>query len=121
MVSYSTQAYRSVTDSPAMQVLDDLNQLLAILPERVRYPLETHPQRSNLVEVVLDIGRCPEARFANAVEYLDEAPVTRAELHYCTGRVGKFTGDNSLLIRPMKSLGTGIFLILLLVGHDGCR
>jgi len=94
MVSYSTQAYRSMTDSPTMQVLDDLNQLLAIFPERVRYPLETHPQRSKLVEVVLDIGRWPEARFANAVEYLDEAPVTRAELHYCTGRVGKFTGDN---------------------------
>lgn len=36
-----------------------------MLPVDVRDALLTHARRGDLVEVVLDLGRCPEARFAN--------------------------------------------------------
>ena len=73
---------------------DDLDQLLSILPPTLRDLLRQHPQRQTLVEVVLDLGRLPEARFFSDVEYLAEAPVTQADLEHCVQRVGAFGGDN---------------------------
>jgi stage III sporulation protein SpoIIIAA len=82
------------TTSQDLLVTDDLPQLLAILPERIRTQVENHPQRSQLVEVVLDLGRRPEARFPGQAEYLSEEPVSQADLHHCIEGVGLFGGDN---------------------------
>lgn len=73
---------------------DDLDQLLDILPPILRDLLRQHPNRQTLVEVVLDLGRLPEARFFGAVEYLAETPITHADLEHCIQRVGAFGGDN---------------------------
>ncbi|WP_242028272.1 R3H domain-containing nucleic acid-binding protein [Pseudanabaena sp. FACHB-2040] len=75
-------------------VTDDLAQLLAILPSAIRTSLENHPQRSQLVEVVLDLGRRPEARFPGQAEYLSEEPVSQSDLQHCIEGVGLFGGDN---------------------------
>jgi stage III sporulation protein SpoIIIAA len=77
-----------------MQITDDLNQLLAVLPESIRTTLEQHPKLSTLIEVVMDLGRFPEARFPDGAEYLSDVAITKAELQYCTDRVGAFSGDN---------------------------
>ncbi len=76
------------------QVTDNLDQLLEILPERIRQVLLLHPQTEQLVEVVLDLGRRPEARFPGGAEYLSEDPISRADLEHCVDRVGLFSGDN---------------------------
>ena len=75
-------------------VTDDLPQLLAILPAYIRATLSEHPRRNQLIEVILDLGRQPEARFSDAVEYLSETPVSKADLQHCVDRVGHFGGDN---------------------------
>src|SRR6476646_6031602 len=77
-----------------MQITDDLSKLLDILPAEIRQRLEQHPDQDSLVEVVMDIGRRPEARFPGKAEYLSETPVSQAELRYCIERVGDFGGDN---------------------------
>ena len=82
------------TTSPRMQITDDLQKLLDILPEEIRSPVEQHPQQNELIEVVLDLGRFPEVRFPNGAQYLFETPVTQAQLDYCVQRVGHFSGDN---------------------------
>ncbi|HZG37441.1 MAG TPA: R3H domain-containing nucleic acid-binding protein [Nodosilinea sp.] len=74
--------------------IDDLEQLLSILPPSIRSRLAHHSERQNLIEVVLDLGRLPEARFYNSVEYLSDTPVTHADLDHCIKRVGSFGGDN---------------------------
>lgn len=74
--------------------IDDLDQLLSILPPAIRLRLTQHPQRQSLIEVILDLGRLPEARFYNSVEYLSEEPVTHVDLDHCIKRVGTFGGDN---------------------------
>ncbi|MBE9158811.1 AAA family ATPase [Nodosilinea sp. LEGE 06152] len=74
--------------------MDDLDQLLSILPPAIRLRLTQHPQRQSLIEVILDLGRLPEARFYNSVEYLAEEPVTHVDLDHCIKRVGTFGGDN---------------------------
>jgi stage III sporulation protein SpoIIIAA len=77
-----------------MTITDDLQKLLDILPQDLRQILENHPQRDSLVEVVLDLGRRPEARFPNQAEYLSEIPVTQEQIDDCVERVGIFGGDN---------------------------
>ncbi len=79
---------------PAQEITDDLPQLFEILPPSVRQALEQHPERDRLVEIVLDLGRRPEARFPGSAEYLSETVVSRADLDYCIERVGMFSGDN---------------------------
>ncbi|HEY9809265.1 MAG TPA: R3H domain-containing nucleic acid-binding protein [Halomicronema sp.] len=81
-------------DHGRMQVTDDLNQLLDILPESIRQPLQQHPQISSLIEVVMDLGRLPEARFLAGAEYLCDKPVSHENLQYTIKHLGEFGGDN---------------------------
>jgi len=80
--------------STRMQVTDDLQKLLDILPEEIRSSLQQHPQRDTLIEVVMDLGRFPEVRFPGTAEYLSQTPITQEQLNYCVHRVGHFSGDN---------------------------
>ncbi|MGC1307333.1 MAG: R3H domain-containing nucleic acid-binding protein [Phormidesmis sp.] len=76
------------------EITDDLPQLLAILPAYIRTSLSQHSKREQLIEVILDLGRQPEARFSDSVEYLSQTPVSKADLEHCIKRVGHFGGDN---------------------------
>ena len=80
--------------SASMPITDDLQKLLDILPLDIRQILDQHPHRDSLIEVVMDLGRRPEARFPYQAEYLSEAVVTSEQLNYCIQRVGHFGGDN---------------------------
>ncbi|GIL47410.1 hypothetical protein Vafri_4234 [Volvox africanus] len=84
------------TDDGTVVVQDDLAELLTLLPEDIREPLVNHPQRASLVEVVLDLGRQPEARFEGipAGEYLRQQEVTAADLEVAVAAVGEFGADN---------------------------
>ncbi|HEY9695922.1 MAG TPA: R3H domain-containing nucleic acid-binding protein [Trichocoleus sp.] len=73
---------------------DDLQKLLDILPQEIQQPLKHHLQRDVLVEVVLDLGRRPEARFPGQAQYLSDQLVTRQQLQDCVDRLGQFGGDN---------------------------
>ncbi len=76
------------------QMTDDLDILLEIFPDSIRKHLENHPQLASLVEVVMDLGRLPEARFPGGAEYLSQTPISKADLEYSISRVGSFSGDN---------------------------
>ncbi|MFW6264026.1 MAG: R3H domain-containing nucleic acid-binding protein [Cyanobacteriota bacterium] len=76
------------------QITDNLSELLAILPAEIRLKLEQHPSRNRLIEVVMDLGRLPEARFSDNVEYLSDIPISKDDLQYSVDRVGIFSGDN---------------------------
>lgn len=72
---------------------DDLSSFLSILPDRLKSALEK--DTNGLVEVVLDLGRKPEARYHDSHSLtLAEQPVTAADLEYTIERVGQFSGDN---------------------------
>ncbi|OUL19223.1 single-stranded DNA-binding protein [Nostoc sp. T09] len=77
-----------------MQNSNDLQKLLDILPHEIRETLAQHSQLDNLVEVVMDLGRRPEARFPGESEYLSQIPVTQKQLDDCIQRVGTFAEDN---------------------------
>jgi len=77
-----------------MLLADNLNQLLEILPDFIRIPLQKSGKRLQLIEVVLDVGRRPEARFSNSVSYLSYRTIVWQDLDYILKRLGKFSGDN---------------------------
>src|ERR1051326_7130578 len=79
---------------PSREITDDLDLLLRVLPPPIRETLHRQSDLKNLVEVVMDLGRQPEARFPARAVYLSESSITREDLDYVTHRVGAFTQDN---------------------------
>ena len=76
------------------QITDDLDLLLNVLPPRLRERLADRGDLGQLLEVVLDLGREPEARFPEQAASLSSSPVSHEDLDYVVNRVGEFTADN---------------------------
>ncbi|PSB36947.1 AAA family ATPase [Aphanothece cf. minutissima CCALA 015] len=76
------------------RVTDDLDRLLAVLPPVVQRALAGPEQREGLLEVVLDLGRVPEARYPGRVLALGTEAIERADLAAVLQRLGPFGGDN---------------------------
>jgi len=79
---------------PPHRITDDLDRLLEVLPAVVRTSLESPERREQLLEVVLDLGRIPEARYPGRVLALGEVPIERTDLVAVLERLGPFGGDN---------------------------
>jgi len=77
-----------------LQITDDLDSLLSILPERIRMALQRENRLADLIEVILDLGRLPEARFSNGESYLSETEITTEDLQQAIAKVGDFGADN---------------------------
>ncbi|KAF8054898.1 ycf45 [Scenedesmus sp. PABB004] len=74
--------------------IEETLKLVRLLPPSVRGALEGHARLYELLEVVMDLGRPPLARFPGADEPLSDAPVAQADLDYAVEQVGEFGGDN---------------------------
>lgn len=77
-----------------LQITDDLDLLLAVLPDRIRAALEQSERKGNLIEVIMDLGRLPEARFTDGELVLSKHEVTLDDLRGVVARVGDFGADN---------------------------
>lgn len=75
-------------------VTDDLDALLDIFPPHIREPLCLQSDHSDLLEVVLDLGRLPEARFPDRELVLNSEQVSLSDINYIVSRIGQFSGDN---------------------------
>jgi stage III sporulation protein SpoIIIAA len=75
-------------------ITDDLDALLDVLPSNVRHAVEKANDSDNLLEIILDLGRVPTARFVEREIILRNAEVTRPEIDYVDERVGQFDADN---------------------------
>ena len=77
-----------------IEVTDNLDELLAVLPPRVAAALLADSRLPHLIEVVCDLGRPPEGRYPEGVTALAEQPVARDDLDYVAARIGQFNADN---------------------------
>ncbi|MBI2942407.1 MAG: AAA family ATPase, partial [Chloroflexi bacterium] len=75
-------------------ITDDIEALLTALPPHIQDPLQAAETRDDLLEVVLDLGRRPEARFPGREFVLDEHEVTPDDIAYVVARIGEFGDDN---------------------------
>ncbi|HUZ00882.1 MAG TPA: R3H domain-containing nucleic acid-binding protein [Thermomicrobiaceae bacterium] len=79
------------------EVTDNLEDLLAVLPPHIisaMTDLDLSESRADLIEVVLDLGRRPAARFHDREVYLADREVTREDISYVAQRIGRFGDDN---------------------------
>ena len=76
------------------RVTDDLDRLLGLLPDAVQEQLREEEARQQLLEVVLDLGRLPEARYPGRALALGSTPLSREDLAAVVARIGQFGGDN---------------------------
>jgi stage III sporulation protein SpoIIIAA len=75
-------------------ITDDLDILLSALPPHVARPLGHHEDRDQLLEIVLDLGRQPTARYSHRQAVLSPAEVTIEDIDYVVSRIGTFGEDN---------------------------
>ncbi|CAN1133807.1 Protein SEEDLING PLASTID DEVELOPMENT 1 [Linum perenne] len=97
LAKYCTQSTHSATDvsSSTEEVFDaELDRLLSLLPEQMRARVLEHPELSGLVEVVLDLGRPPLARFPSGDFVLSDSAITLQDLQFAASQVGDFAVDN---------------------------
>ncbi|MQG44568.1 MAG: AAA family ATPase [SAR202 cluster bacterium] len=72
----------------------ELDLVLNVLPPDVAGVLRDRDDLDQLLEVVLDLGRLPEARFVSGDAELNDQPVTTADLENVIERIGDFGDDN---------------------------
>ena len=72
----------------------DLDKLLENLPVFIRESIELHPSKEKLIEIVIDLGRRPEARFPTGPSYLSQKVISWQDIDYFTKRISKFSNDN---------------------------
>jgi len=75
-------------------ITDDLEALLVALPPAIHDAVNQLENRSDLLEIVMDLGRLPEGRFPEGEVILSTQPVTELDLEYVVGRIGEFGDDN---------------------------
>jgi len=78
-------------------ITDNLEDLLGVLPPGIFsdvLSLDSREARGELIEIVLDLGRFPEARFQDREVYLSQSEVTRDDIAYVAERIGRFGDDN---------------------------
>ncbi|KAI4333597.1 hypothetical protein L6164_018381 [Bauhinia variegata] len=84
----------SVFSSPDDDSNVELDRLLALLPEEMRRRVSKHPELHQLIEVVMDLGRKPLARFPSGDFVISDYPITVQDIEHATSQVGDFGIDN---------------------------
>ena len=76
------------------RITDDLQALIEVLPPRISAAMGRFNNSDNLIEIVLDLGRRPVARYTDSEKVLSEEEVMRADIDYVVTRIGDFDADN---------------------------
>jgi len=77
-----------------MNVDEDLDKLLETLPSFLTNHINNHLYKDKIIEIVMDLGRRPEARFSTGPEYLSSKIISWQDLEYTTKRISKFSNEN---------------------------
>jgi stage III sporulation protein SpoIIIAA len=73
---------------------DDIEALLGVLPPHIYQAVRRSGRASSMLEVVMDLGREPEARLADEELVLSSRPVSFEDIEYVISRIGAFGEDN---------------------------
>ena len=76
------------------QAQEDLQTLLTLLPRRIHDKVREIGREDELLEVILDLGRVPSARYVDGELILSDEEVSRAEIDLVVNGIGTFDDDN---------------------------
>jgi stage III sporulation protein SpoIIIAA len=85
---------KNLPQSMPKVIVDDLDALIGTLPLKIQDPLKAREDLSELLEVVLDLGRRPEARFPGTDVYLNSNEILEEDIQHVIERIGMFGDDN---------------------------
>lgn len=76
-------------------ITSNIDLLLDTLPIHIRQSIEDGPDdKENLLEIVMDLGRLPEARYRGRERFLSEREIMQEDIDYVIQRIGAFGEDN---------------------------
>jgi stage III sporulation protein SpoIIIAA len=81
-------------DQGRRELIDDLDALLAAIPPEIVDAIHALPDQTDMIEVVLDLGRRPEARFPNSEVTLLEREIDESDIAWVVEHIGTFGDDN---------------------------
>ena len=76
------------------ETIDDLDALLTSLPPEIVAAVNALPDRNALIEVVMDLGRQPEARFPDSEVSLLDREIDESDIAFVVEHIGTFGDDN---------------------------
>lgn len=76
------------------RITDDLDKLKHVLPPFLNEALDMLGNSDELLEIVLDLGRVPTARYVNGEVVLRDREITRSDLDTIVSSIGDFDADN---------------------------
>ncbi len=76
------------------RITDDLHILMSVIPPRVAEEVARVNNSDSLLEIILDLGRQPVARFVDGEVPLSSEEVGRADIDFVVERIGDFDADN---------------------------
>ncbi|HAY84999.1 MAG TPA: AAA family ATPase, partial [Chloroflexi bacterium] len=76
------------------KITDDLDVLMAVLPDEIAQAVKKQNNSADLLEVILDLGRVPTARLVSGEVVLVDSEVTHEEINYVVEGLGDFDADN---------------------------
>lgn len=85
--------HEPIASQPQQRLTNDIELLLEALPPAITASLLTE-DTTDLLEVILDLGRLPEARYRTHERFLSEQEITRADLDTVITHIGEFGEDN---------------------------
>ena len=75
-------------------ITDDLAAMLKVFPEEIAEAVDRTDHFDDLLEVVLDLGRIPTARFVDGDVKLLDRMVDHDDIDHVVSRIGEFDADN---------------------------
>ena len=77
-----------------LKITDDLHALLGVLPLHITQAVKVANDSDNLLEIILDLGRRPTARFVDREVVLSQVETPSGDIHFVVERIGDFDADN---------------------------
>lgn len=77
-----------------MNTKNELNKLINTLPCFLQTQILTHNLQNQLIEIIIDLGKQPEARFLIGPEYLSQKKISWQDIEYTIKRINKFSNEN---------------------------
>ncbi|XVE99237.1 hypothetical protein REPUB_Repub03eG0180400 [Reevesia pubescens] len=84
----------NLVSTSRVEACTELELFLKMLPLRMRKDLSGHDEIGELIEVVMDLGRKPLARFPSGDWVISDQPVKHEDLRHAISKVGDFSDDN---------------------------
>jgi len=76
------------------RITDNLDNLLRVLPSEITQKIYQINRHDDLLEVILDLGRVPTARYIDSEVALSKQEVQQENIDYVVKHIGEFDDDN---------------------------